>query len=120
MPSQRIIHFEIPANEPEKLTQFYAGVFGWTFEKANVPGPEYWLVRTGEGPGIDGGIMQRQHPQQPWTNYVGVPSIEAAIAEATKRGATVALPKTAIPGMGAYAAIVDPQGNIVGLWEMAG
>ena len=120
MANNRIVHFEIPANEPEKLTQFYADVFGWTFQKPRMPGPEYWLCSTGkDGPGIDGAIMQRQHPQQPWTNYVSVPSIDATIAEATKRGAQVALPKTAIPGMGAYAAIVDPQGNICGLWETA-
>jgi len=119
MANNRVVHFEIPANEPEKLTQFYADVFGWKFEKANLPGPEYWLASTGEGPGINGAIMQRQHPQQPPTNYVDVPSIDATLSEATKRGGKVALPKTAIPGMGAYAAIVDPQGNICGLWELA-
>lgn len=26
---------------------------------------------------------------------------------------------TAVPGVGAYAAIIDPQGNICGLWEQA-
>jgi predicted enzyme related to lactoylglutathione lyase len=29
----RITHFEIPANEPEKLTAFYETVFGWKFSK---------------------------------------------------------------------------------------
>jgi predicted enzyme related to lactoylglutathione lyase len=50
-------------------------------------------------------------------NYVDVPSIDAAIEKATRFGATVALPKMPIPGVGAVAAIVDPQGNICGLWE---
>jgi hypothetical protein len=31
----------------------------------------------------------------------------------------VALPKTPVPGVGAVAAIIDPQGNICGLWEQA-
>jgi len=119
MANNRILHFEIPANEPEKLTQFYTDVFGWTFEKMAVPDHEYWMCSTGkEGPGIDGAIMQRLHPQQPWMNYVDVASIDATIAEATKRGAKVALPKTSVPG-GAHAAIVDPQGNTFGLWETA-
>jgi predicted enzyme related to lactoylglutathione lyase len=48
-----------------------------------------------------------------------VPSIDAAIGKATKLGATVALPKTTIPGVGAVAAIIDPQGNVCGLWEQA-
>jgi predicted enzyme related to lactoylglutathione lyase len=32
----------------------------------------------------------------------------------------VALPKHPVPGIGAYGAIIDPQGNIYGLWEDAG
>jgi predicted enzyme related to lactoylglutathione lyase len=118
--NNRIVHFEIPAERPEELTKFYSTIFGWTFQKAPIPGPEYWFCKTGsDGPGIDGGLMQRQHPQQPWTNYVDVESIDATIEQATALGAKVALPKQTIPGMGAYAAIIDPQGNICGLWETA-
>ena len=118
MSNNRVVHFEIPADRPEELTKFYSEIFGWTFEKAPMPGPEYWLCKTGtEGPGINGGLMQRQHPQHPITNYVDVPNIDATLEQATKLGAKVALPKTTIPGMGAYAALIDPQGNICGLWE---
>ncbi|HEX7785828.1 MAG TPA: VOC family protein [Methylomirabilota bacterium] len=121
MATNRPVHFEIPANEPEALTKFYGELFGWKFEKAQFPGPEYWLCDTGaEGPGINGAVMQRQDPGQPWMNYIDVASIDAAIAKATQLGGSVALPKTSVPGMGAYAAVVDPQGNIVGLWETQG
>src|SRR5262245_62144155 len=109
MASSRIVHFEIPANEPASLTKFYSSLFGWKFNKADIPVPEYWLCDTGsQGPGINGAIMQRQHPQQPWMNYVDVSNIDAAIAKATGLGAQVALPKTEVPGVGAYAAIIDP------------
>jgi predicted enzyme related to lactoylglutathione lyase len=118
MAINRVVHFEIPANEPEALVRFYTGLFGWKFEKASIPGPEYWLCDTGsEGPGINGAVMQRQDPQQPWMNYVDVPNIDEAIERATKLGATIALPKTEVPDVGAFAAIIDPQGNICGLWE---
>jgi predicted enzyme related to lactoylglutathione lyase len=118
MASNRIVHFEIPANQPEALTAFYGELFGWRFQRAPMPGPEYWLCDTGpDGPGINGAIMQRQHPQQPWVNYVDVESIDVALATATRLGAQVALPRTAVPGVGAYAAIIDPQGNLCGLWE---
>jgi predicted enzyme related to lactoylglutathione lyase len=120
MPSNRIIHFEIPADQPGALTKFYGDLFGWKFQKADLPGPEYWLCDTGpDGPGINGAVMQRQHPQQPWMNYVGVANIDAVIAQATAIGAKVALPKQPVPGVGAFAAIIDPQGNICGLWEDA-
>ena len=118
MSNNRIIHFEIPAKKPELLTRFYAELFGWKFERALLPGPEYWLCDTGaEGPGINGAIMQRQNPQHPWMNYVDVASVDAALEKATKLGAKVALPKMEMPGVGAYAAVIDPQGNIFGLWE---
>src|SRR5262249_54510195 len=118
--ANRVVHFEIPANEPEALTKFYAGVFGWKFNKAPMPGPEYSLCDTGsDGPGINGAIMQRQDSRQPWMNYVAVASIDAALDKATQLGATVALPRTPVPGVGAYAAFIDPQGNLCGLWEVA-
>jgi hypothetical protein len=63
--------------------------------------------------------MQRLHEKQSWMNYVDVPSIDAAITKAPSLGAQVALPKTPVPGVGAYAAIIDPQGNNCGLWEQA-
>jgi predicted enzyme related to lactoylglutathione lyase len=50
---------------------------------------------------------------------VDVASIDAAIDKATKLGAQVALPKMPVPGVGAVAAIIDPQGNVCGLWEKA-
>jgi uncharacterized protein len=120
MASNRVVHFEIPANQPEALTQFYGELFGWKFHKAPVPGLDYWLCDTGsDGPGIDGAVTPRQDARQPWMNYVDVASIDAAIEKATGLGAQVAMPKTPIPGVGAVAAIIDPQGNVCGLWEQA-
>ncbi len=41
----RVIHFEIPASDPERAAAFYKKTFGWKIEKW--PGPtEYWLVTT--------------------------------------------------------------------------
>lgn len=118
MASNRVVHFEIPANDPSALTKFYAEVFGWNFSKADLPGPEYWLCDTGsEGPGINGAIMQRQDPRQPWMNYIDVASIDDALAAATKLGATVAIPRMPVGDIGAIGAFIDPQGNICGLWE---
>jgi predicted enzyme related to lactoylglutathione lyase len=114
----RPVHFEIPANEPEKLAKFYTDVFGWQFMKAPIPGMEYWLCTTGtEGAGINGAIMPRQKPEHGMTNYINVVSIDATIEKATKAGAKVALAKMPVPGVGAVACLIDPQGNMCGLWE---
>ncbi len=117
MASNRVTHFESPADKPETLTKFYSQLFGWKFQKADLPGPEYWMAETGSGDGINGAIMKKQNPQHPWMNYVTVPSIDQMLESAQKLGAEVALPKTEVPEMGYYAAFVDPQGNMCGLWE---
>jgi len=47
----RVIHFEIHAGDPERAMAFYAGLFGWKFEK--IAGPmEYWLINTGADTGL--------------------------------------------------------------------
>ena len=45
MANNRIVHFEIPANQPEALTRFYSDLFGWKFHKAPIPSAEYWLYQ---------------------------------------------------------------------------
>lgn len=118
MRNNRVVHFEIPASQPEALAKFYSSVFGWKFQKASLPGPEYWLCETGsDGPGINGAVMKRQDPRQPWMNYVDVANIDAILEQATNLGAKIALPRTSVRGVGAFAAIIDPDGNICGLWE---
>ncbi|WP_244432547.1 VOC family protein [Desulfocurvibacter africanus] len=51
----RVIHFEIPARDPERANAFYSGVFGWDVRKWEGP-EDYWLLTTGpdEEPGING------------------------------------------------------------------
>jgi hypothetical protein len=118
MANNRVVHFEIPAENPVQLARFYADLFGWKFEKAPVAGLDYWLCDTGpDGEGINGAVMQRQNPRQPWMNYVDVPSIEASLEAAVKFGGAVAMPRTPVPKVGVVAAIIDPEGNICGLWE---
>ncbi len=117
MGSKRIVHFEIPGDAPEQLAEFYGKLFGWQIQKAPVPGMEYWLCRTGEGMGIDGGILKRTSPQHTITNYVNVEQLDATLKQAQDLGATVALGKTPVPGMGWTAVAIDPQGNMFGLWQ---
>jgi uncharacterized protein len=42
----RPVHFEIPAEDPERAIQFYEKVFGWKFDRWNGP-IEYWTISTG-------------------------------------------------------------------------
>jgi predicted enzyme related to lactoylglutathione lyase len=114
----RPIHFEIPCDNPERVIAFYQTVFGWTVQKWEGPMP-YWLVTTGPDgePGINGGIMMKQHPQQPCVNTVGVANVDEAVTSVTASGGEVAVPKMAIPGVGWLAYGKDPEGNIFGMMQ---
>ena len=59
----RIIHFDIPADVPERAVKFYESAFGWKGQRWE-GSMEYWLMTTGPDrePGIDGGIGKRQAP----------------------------------------------------------
>lgn len=114
----RVIHFEIPADDPERASGFYSQVFGWKLQKWEGP-TEYWLVTTGEPgePGIDGGLLRRQHPGATTVNTIGVESLDMTVGQVEKAGGQVAVPKMAIPGVGWLAYCTDPEGNLFGLMQ---
>ena len=117
MSTPRIVHFEYPSDDPARLADFYTGLFGWKIHKADLPGPEYWMCRTGDGPGIDGAIMKRVHPQQPIINYAAVDSVDAHLEKAQALGGRVGVPKTTVAGVGYFAIAFDPEGNPIGFWQ---
>jgi len=109
----RVIHFEIPATEPDRAAAFYGKAFGWKFDKW--PGPmEYWMVVTGkEGePGINGGMMKKPGGIASTTNTIGVDSVDSAIAAVLKAGGKNIMPKTPIPTVGYFAYCEDTEGNV--------
>ena len=113
----RPIHFEIPADQPERAIAFYQKVFGWRFQKWDGPIP-YWLVQTGEaGPGIDGGLHPRAHPGQGPVNTIDVGSCDEYLGKVASAGGTTVVPKMAIPGVGWLAYCADPEGNTFGIME---
>jgi len=114
----RIIWFEIPADNPERARKFYGGLFGWKIEP--FPGMEaYWHIDTGGGDDTpDGGLMTRQHPQQPITNYINVASVTRSAARVVKLGGKICKPKTAVPKMGYFAVCRDTEDNEFALWEI--
>ena len=114
----RIIHFELPADNPERAAEFYKNVFGWQFQKWEGP-QEYWLITTGpkDQPGINGGLMRRQYPGAGTCNTVDVASVDGAVTTIAKHGGKNVVPKMAIPGVGYLAYCSDPEGNVFGLMQ---
>ena len=125
-----IVHFEIPADQPERAAQFYRDLFGWEISKwegsaDQREGFEYWMVRTvptdDKGmptrPGVNGGLMRRMFPGQAPVNYIVVENVDDYVRRAQKLGAKLMMEKTPVPSMGWFAQLTDPEGNVFAVWE---
>jgi len=112
----RVVHFEINADQPERAAQFYSRVFGWKIQKWDGP-VDYWLASTGEGPGIDGAIKWRSEPTLSIVNTIQVPSVEEFISRVEECGGKVLTPRMTIPGVGYHSYCRDTEGNIFGIMQ---
>jgi uncharacterized protein len=113
----RPIHFEIPAEKPERAIEFYEKVFGWKFEKWDGPA-EYWIIRTGEStPGIDGGLMTRRDPAQPCGNTMDVADLDATVRVVEGTDGQCVVPKMPVPGVGWLAYFKDTESHIFGAMQ---
>lgn len=116
--SARVVHFELPADDPDRAAKFYADAFGWKATKWGGP-TDYWLVTTGEAPevGIDGGIGRRQSAEDQITNTIDVPDLDAAITAVEAAGGTITNAKHAVQGVGWLAYATDTEGNPFGMMQ---
>ncbi len=119
-----IIHFEIPATDFEKLRKFYAGLFGWKIEK--YPGSmEYWMIQTvpvdekgmALRPGVNGGIVKKERPEQKPVNYISVENLDESIEKVKALGGKMTSPKQEVPNVGWIASAADPEGNQIALLQ---
>lgn len=111
-------HFEIYAEDPAALAEFYCQLFGWRIEL--VPGAKYWFIEAKAMPAEDfsGSVTYRPIAgARAWVNYVHVASIDDAVAEAERLGAVVLRPRTAVPKTAWYSVLADPEGNIFGIYQ---
>jgi uncharacterized protein len=121
----KVVHFEIPADDMPRAKKFYASVFGWKTE--DVPGMEYAMVHTvevdpksrmpKEAGAINGGMMKRMGAIKAPVVTIDVADIDKAIEKVTKAGGKLIVPKQAVMEMGWNAYVTDSEGNIIGVWQ---
>lgn len=121
----KIVHFEIPADDVDRAKEFYGSIFEW--ELQDYPEMQYTIVMTvpvddkqmPTQPGaINGGMMKRSNttPSSPVLT-IEVLSIDEALKKVEAGGGETVTPRTPIPGMGAFAYFKDTEGNTLGLFE---
>jgi predicted enzyme related to lactoylglutathione lyase len=112
----RVVHFEIPAENPEKVSKFYTDVFGWKIKQWN--DQPYWLVETGpKGEmGIDGGIYKKDWMDLT-VNTIGVQDLAKAMETVKNAGGEIVREPMDIPGAGRQVYGKDPEGNMFGMLQ---
>ena len=114
----KIVWTDLITHDIEASRRFYTGLFGWAFEETAGPmGRKYLVARSG---GIYvAGMLLAERPSDGanlsrWLPYASVPDVDAAAARAASRGGRVAVEPRDV-ALGRVAAIVDPQGAVLGL-----
>jgi predicted enzyme related to lactoylglutathione lyase len=119
--SAPIVHVEIAVTDLDRAKHFYGEAFGWTFEDwPGAPTP-YARFRTGRA-GVGGGLEQVAVPRPGGgvTIYLEVPDLQAGLRRAVACGAVVTMPPVEVaPSVGWCAAVDDPDGNRLGLFQRA-
>ncbi|HET9826701.1 MAG TPA: VOC family protein [Chitinophagaceae bacterium] len=113
--SSRVIHFEIPASDPNAVVKFFQDTFGWKIERYS--DQPYWLCTTGKGDeaGIDGAIMQKESGAHHVQNTIGVDNIEESRKTIVANGGTLTSEVMDIPNIGKFCYFKDPDGNVHGI-----
>lgn len=113
----RVVHFEISANDPEKMVAFYKNVFGWDIKKWDGP-QAYWMVTTGkDGDGVNGGIFQPGEIFNGTVNTIEVPDIDEYCEKITSNGGQIVVEKMVIQSVGYMAYCKDIEGTIFGICQ---
>jgi len=124
-----VIHFEMPAENKERVVKFYQDAFGWHMQ---ILGPEmnhYILAVTTDSdengtpkkPGtINGGFFEKTNdkPDQYPSVVIQVPDIKAHMEKIKQAGGEILGEPMEIPGVGWYVSFHDSEGNRAGIMQL--
>lgn len=110
-----ITHIDIPVSNTQAATRFYGTLFGWDINE--VPGFEGYPMWSAPNKISGGGLAPRSEGFTAPRSYVEVDSIDDVLAQVTQLGGEVRMARTPIDATSWWASFVDPDGNVIGLFE---
>lgn len=122
----RPIHFEVQADDAVRAKNFYEKALGWKIEKSTMPGVgmDYWMIETGEGPGINGGLFKRADAMGKLNSFdctILVDDMDKVIAAIKANGGKITpwqgKEKWEMKGLGWFSRAMDTEGNTFGLLQ---
>lgn len=124
-----VVHFEMPADDRKRMSEFYAKAFGWQTQQLGPDMGNYVLVMTTESdvkgpkkPGaINGGFYSKSDdmPAQFPSVVISVQDIKASMKKVADAGGRVLGEPMNIPGIGQYVSFFDSEGNRVSMMQFS-
>lgn len=122
----KVIHFEIPADNVKRADKFYSDVFGWKIISTQTPGISYDLAQTvgiddkqipEEAGAINGALMERDKTVISPVLTIHVENIVESLKKIEENGGDVVTQPAKVGDMGMYARFKDTEGNVMAVWE---
>ena len=120
-----VVHFELPAENRQRMADFYSKTFGWQTQMLGKDMGNYVIATTTESdekgpkkPGaINGGFFTKTDdmPAQYPSVVVAVDDINESMKKVIKAGGKVLGEPMEIPGIGQYVSFFDTEGNRVSM-----
>lgn len=122
MKTNPVVHFEVPAEDRKRMSDFYTNVFGWKTQQMGEDMGNYVVVSTTDSdengrpknPGaINGGFYQKtedkamQHPSV----VIAVDDIKEHMKKIEEAGGKIYGEVVEIPGVGKWVSFMDTEGN---------
>ena len=114
----KFVWHDLITDDVAEARRFYGGLFGWEFQQTSGPnGGDYTVIR------LDGmavaGIVHLDDPAgveySRWLGYMSVADVDQAAEFTRSQGGEVAVGPLELGDIGRAAAIIDPQGAVLGL-----
>lgn len=115
----KIIHFEIPAEDPDRVGRFYKEAFDWEISKYK--GSDYWLVMAGskeEKYGINGAIYKKGMENVTMIT-ISVENLKETMGKVKRAGGEISGEIMDIPEVGLFAYGKDVEGTPFGMLQVS-
>lgn len=109
---------DLATSDTERAREFYAGLFGWTFQATDEQYGGY--INCFMGGAQVAGMMQNTAESgfpDGWTTYFASADAQATADLADESGGQSTMAPMEVPMMGTMAMLVDPGGAQVGVWQ---
>jgi len=123
-----VVHFEMPAKDSKRMSDFYSNTFGWQTRQLGAEMGNYVVATTAEsdehnrpkqGGAINGGFYQRT--EDPLSHapsvVIAVDNLNDHIGKVTSAGGKIIGEPMEIPGIGMWVSFYDTEDNRVSMLQ---